>query len=138
MVNGGDWVTLRGAYTFARYRFVRDSSFTGNEIPGAPRHQLSAELKYSHPAGLSVAPSVEWVPGSYFVNSANTATNRGWVILSARAEYAITGTGLAAFVEGRNLGDSHRSPSVQVDSDAGKFYEPMDGRAVYAGLRFAR
>ena len=136
--SGGDWVTLRGAYTYARYRFVRDSILSGNEIPGAPRHVLSAEVKYSHPAGLSVAPSVEWVPESYFVNSANTATNRGWLVLAARADWTLTGTGLTAFVEGRNLTNTKRSPSVQVDSDAGKYYEPMDGRAVYAGLRYAR
>ncbi|HEU4699305.1 MAG TPA: TonB-dependent receptor [Gemmatimonadales bacterium] len=136
--DGGDWVTLRAAYTFARYRFVRDSLYAGHEIPGAPRHTLSAEVKYSNPAGFNVAPSVEWVPEAYFVNSANTDRNRGWVIVGTRADWTISRSGLTAFVEGRNLTNTRRSPSVQVDNANGQYYEPMDGRAVYAGLRFTR
>jgi iron complex outermembrane receptor protein len=136
--DGGDRLTVRGAYTFARYRFVRDSLYAGHEIPGAPRHALSAELKYSHPAGLNLAPSVEWVPQAYFLNSANTDRNQGWVILGARADWTIAGSGLTAFVEGRNLANARRSPSVQVDNANRQYFEPMDGRAVYAGLRYTR
>lgn len=135
---GGDWVSLRAAYTFARYRFVRDSSFDGNEIPGAPRHVLNVEFKYSHPAGFSLAPNVEWVPGSYYVNSDNTTRNRGWLLLSVRGDWTIAGSGVTAFVEGRNLTAAVRSPSVQVDNAAGRYLEPIDGRSIYAGLRYAR
>ena len=81
---------------------------------------------------------MEWVPEAYWLNSANTDRNRGWVILGARADWAIGRSGLTAFVEGRNLTNTRRSPSVQVDNANGQYFEPMDGRAVYAGLRFTR
>jgi iron complex outermembrane recepter protein len=134
--NGGDGLLIQASYTFARYRFVDDSTFEGNAIPGAPEHLLNAELKYVHPAGLSLAPSVEWAPSSYFVNSENTVSNRGWVNLGLRAEWAFERPGITLFAAGQNLTDQRRSPSVQVDNAAGRYFEPMDGRSFYAGIRW--
>jgi iron complex outermembrane receptor protein len=133
-----DDVRLRLAYTFARYRFVEDSQYVGNEIPGAPKHHLQAEVRYQHPSGFSLAPRVEWVPGSYFINSANTASNDGWATLGLRAEYGFDRLGLTAFVAGENLTDTRYSASVQVDNAAGRSFEPADGRAFYLGFRWSR
>ena len=135
---GTDRLRARAAYTWGRFRFVEDSLFDGNAIPGAPEHQLSGELRYTHPTGVSLTPAVEWVPGSYFVNSANTVKNRGWVLLSMRAEWQIPRTGATLFAEGRNLGNIVRSTSVQVDNAAGKYFEPGDSRALYAGFSWGR
>ena len=133
-----DDVRVRLAYTFARYRFVEDSQYVGNEIPGAPKHHLQAELRYQHPSGFSLAPRVEWVPGSYFINSANTASNDGWATLGLRAEYGLDQLGLTAFVAGENLTDTRFSASVQVDNAAGRSFEPADSRAFYLGFRWSR
>lgn len=135
---GGDGLVLQGAYTYARYRFVRDSALDGNDIPGAPNHVVNAELKYVHPSGFSLAPSVEWAPSSYYLNSENTEKNRGWVNLGIRAEYAWQSAGLTVFAAGQNLTDERRSPSVQVDNAAGRYFEPMDGRSFYVGVRWGR
>ena len=131
-----DHLTFRTAYTLARYTYVTDPTYAGNDIPGAPRHHVMAEIKYDHPSGFSLAPQVEWVPQSYYVNSANTEKNSGWATLGLRGEWAMHRTGMTVFAEGRNLTDRRYSASVQVDNDAGKAYEPADGRAVYAGLRW--
>ena len=130
-----DHLAIRTAYTLARYKYVDDPNYSGNDIPGAPRQVLSTELKYTHPSGFSLAPSVEWIPQSYFVNSQNTAKNEGWTNLSLRADW-ITPYGMTLFVAGQNLADRRFSQSVQVDNDAGKFFEPADGRSFYAGLRW--
>jgi hypothetical protein len=58
--------------------------------------------------------------------------------VNLRAEWTIAGPGVTLFAEGRNLGNSIRSASVQVDNAARRYYEPMDGRAVYAGFRWGR
>ncbi len=136
--HGGDGLLLQAAYTFGHFTYVEDGAFGGNDIPGAPRHVVNAEAKYVHPSGFSLAPSVEWAPTSYFVNSENTETNRGWINLGLRAEWALPGPGLTIFAAGQNLTDTRRSPSVQVDNAAGRFYEPMDGRSYYIGLRWGR
>jgi iron complex outermembrane receptor protein len=133
-----DETRLRLGYTFARYRFLDDPDFEGNDIPGAPEHHLQAEVQYQHPSGFSLAPKVEWVPGSYFINSANTASNDGWATLGLRAEYDFDRLGLTAFAAGENLTDTRYSASVQVDNAAGRAFEPADARSFYLGLKWSR
>jgi iron complex outermembrane receptor protein len=135
---GGDGLVLQTSYTFARYKFVDDGALDGNDVPGAPAHLLNTEFKYVHPSGFSLAPSLEWAPKSYFVNSENTESNQGWINLGLRAEWALEQPGLTVFAAGQNLTDEHRSPSVQVDNSAGRYYEPMDGRSFYFGVRWGR
>ena len=132
----GDHVTLRTAYTLAKYKYIVDPNYAGNDIPGAPSQVLSTEIKYTHPSGFSLAPSVEWVPQSYFLNSANTVRNDGWTNLSLRAEWS-SSYGINLFAGGQNLADRRFSQSVQVDNDAGMYFEPVDGRSFYAGLRWS-
>jgi iron complex outermembrane receptor protein len=133
-----DGARLRLAYTFAQYRFVDDPQYEGNDIPGAPKHHLLGELRYFHPSGFSLAPRVEWVPDSYFINSANTDSNDGWVSLGLRAEWEFARLGLTAFAAGENLTDTQYSASVQVDNAAGRSFEPADGRSFYLGFRWTR
>jgi iron complex outermembrane receptor protein len=130
-----DHISLRTSYTLARYTYVEDSSYKGNDIPGAPHQILTAEIKYAHPSGFSLAPSVEWVPQSYFMDSPNTVKNDGWTNLSLRADLA-TSKGMTLFAAGQNLLNRRFSQSVQVDNAAGKWFEPADGRSFYAGLRW--
>ncbi|HEX9611680.1 MAG TPA: TonB-dependent receptor [Gemmatimonadales bacterium] len=129
---GSRW-SGRLAYTFARYRYLRDSVVAGNDIPGAPRHAIAAELSYRHPSGFSITPSVEWVPQAYFVNSANSAQNDPWAVLGVRAEWDGP-AGVRLFVAAQNLTDARYSPSAQVDNVAGRSYEPGDGRTFYGGI----
>lgn len=131
-----DELTMQLAYTFARYRFVTDTAWAGNEIPGAPRHMVSGELTWRHPSGLSIAPRVDWMPQSYAVNNDNSAFNRSWTTVGLRADWLLSRTGLTAFGEVRNLMDETYSGSVQVNDANGRFYEPADGRAFYLGLRY--
>jgi len=133
---GGDRLGARVAYTFARYRFVRDSLYAGNDVPGAPAHVLQGELVYRHPIGLTLRPNVEWVPSGYFVDSGNTVTNRGWTAFGARAELLVPRLKSSAFVEARNLTDRRYSPAVQVDDAAGRYFNPADGRSLYVGVRW--
>lgn len=131
-----DHITLRTSYTLARYSFVSDPSYEGNDIPGAPRQAMSTEVKYTHPSGFSLAPSVEWIPQSYFLDSQNTVKNDGWTNLSFRADWT-TKYGITLFAAGQNLANRRFSQSVQVDNAVGKYYEPADGRSFYSGLRWS-
>jgi iron complex outermembrane recepter protein len=128
----------RLAYTFARYRFMRDSIYQGNEIPGAPRHHVQAQLRLEHRSGLAVTPSLEWVPSAYFVDSGNTASNDSWATLGLRAEYTVPRLGLTAFAAGQNLTDTRYAASVQVDNATGRSFEPAEGRSFYVGFQWAR
>lgn len=126
----------RMAYTYGRYRFAGDPVYGDNEIPGAANHLINGQLTLAIPAGFRITPTVEWAPGSFYVNSANTVSNGGWLMLGARAEWTVGAAGGSLFAEVRNLTNTVRSPSVQVDNAAGRFFEPADPRAIYAGMRW--
>jgi iron complex outermembrane receptor protein len=133
-----DAVSGRVSYTYNRFTFTDDPTFQGNDIPGAPWQYVSGELKYEHPSGFSIAPTIEWVPGSYFLNSANTVTNGAWANLGLRAEWSIQRLGATVFTAAQNLTNERYSGSVQVDNAANRYFEPSDARSFFAGMRWAR
>lgn len=126
----------RLAYTYGKYQFVNDPQFGDNDIPGAASHLINASVTVSALAGISVTPTLEWAPKGFFVNSANTVTNDGWLMFGARTEWQLPQLGGSMFAEVRNLTNTVRSLSVQVDNAAGRYYEPSDRRAFYVGMRW--
>ncbi|HMB55332.1 MAG TPA: TonB-dependent receptor, partial [Thermoanaerobaculia bacterium] len=131
---GGDRLSTQLAYTFSDFHFVDDPVFGDNDLPGAPRHVLRAELRYEHPRGHWIAPNVDWSPADYYVDSANTVENDGYAVFNLRGGWQWGRLGL--YVEVVNLGDETYSGSVQVDSADGRFYEPADARSFSVGLRW--
>jgi iron complex outermembrane recepter protein len=131
-----DRLGARVAYTWGVFEYVNDADYAGNRLPGIPDHYVQAELEYNHPSGFALKPNIEWVPGSYFVDSANTVEKDGWVTLGARLDWILDRFNASLFVEARNLADARFSPAVAVDDDAGRFYYPADGRSLYAGFRW--
>lgn len=127
----------RLSYTWSRSSFVRDSVFDGNDVPGAPDHVIRLAATYSDPSGFRITPELGIVPAAYFVDSANTVENDGWVEVGARAEWVGTGAGVRVFVEGRNLTDARHSPAVATDHGAARYYLPADGPAIYAGISWS-
>jgi len=138
LFSDGDIVTLEGSLTFNRFSYVRDDLYEGNRIPGLPDAVFSGAIRYAHPAGFSLSPTVEFVPGDYYVDSQNTLENKGWTVFGVRAEYAFPRNGLTVFAALENLTDQRYSASVQIDNAVGQFYEPSDGRSFYAGFRWSR
>ncbi|HEY4250794.1 MAG TPA: TonB-dependent receptor [Roseomonas sp.] len=134
----GDSVTLRGAYTFSDYRFDGDAVYGRNQLPGAPRHLLRAELRYAHPAGGWIAPNVEWVPQAFYVDNANTTRTDSYALLGLRAGWNFD-RGISVFVDARNLTDRRYIASASVAptaTAASLLFEPGFGRSVYAGMQF--
>ncbi|MFC7736053.1 TonB-dependent receptor family protein [Roseomonas sp. GCM10028921] len=133
----GDSLALRGAYTLNDIRFDGDPRYGANRLPGAPPHLLRAELRYSHPAGASLAPVVEWSPAGLYADNANTVKTGGYATLGLRGSWDFGG--LSVFAEGRNLTNERYISSVSVApraTAASALFEPGFGRSVYAGAQF--
>jgi iron complex outermembrane recepter protein len=131
-----DRLGARIAYTWGRFEYVTDPDYAGNRLPGVPEHYVQGELEYSHPSGLSLKPNVEWVPGTYFVDSANTVEKDGWTTFGVRLDWVLQQYDASVFVEARNLTDRRYSPAVAVDDGSGRFFYPADARSLYAGFRW--
>jgi iron complex outermembrane receptor protein len=132
----GDSLRARAAYTWSRFVFVDDRNFGDNDLPGAPRHFLRAELRYDHRSGAWLAPGIEVVPQGYHVNSENERPFRTdpYALVNVRAGYDHAPWKLGVFFEARNLADATYTSSTFVDAANKRFYEPGDGRAFYGGL----
>lgn len=133
-----DKLWLNVAYTLNDFRFDGDTLYGNNRLPGAPRHYLRAEMLYRHANGFYAGPNVEWVPQAYYVDNANTVTTEPYALLNFKVGYD-AGDGLSGYVEARNIFDKKYISSASISESANAasaLFEPGNGRAVYAGLRF--
>jgi iron complex outermembrane recepter protein len=133
-----DEVWLNTAYTFNDFRYDDDVRWGDNELPGAPRHYVRAELLYKHPTGIYLGPNVEWVPEAYFVDSANSFTTPSYALWGAKLGFDNGGL-ISAYIEGRNLSDeayiSSTSIAANVNGVDTALFEPGSGRAIYSGVQ---
>ncbi|HET7155634.1 MAG TPA: TonB-dependent receptor [Hyphomicrobiaceae bacterium] len=140
MLVGGpspDKLWLNVAYTLNDFYFD-GANFSGNELPGAPRHFLRSELLYKHPSGVFFGPNVEWVPQAYYVDSENTTKTAAYAIWGLKLGFD-NGGPFSAYIEGRNLSDVAYIASASIIDKAGPappLFEPGTGRAVFAGVRY--
>lgn len=143
---GLDWrvgaVRLRQTYAWSDFRFDGDRVYGDNRLPVVPEHLYRAELRYDHPAGWFVAPSLEWSMSDTYVDYANTLTAPGYAIWSLNAGWrAPSGVGL--FVEARNLADERYISNFSAITDARvpgvskAVFFPGEGRALFGGVSWA-
>lgn len=133
----GDKLDWQLAYTFGRFRFDNDRTYGNAAIPGIPQQYVRAKLDYTHPAGLTVSPNVEYVPQGYFIDLQNTFSTDPYMLLGLSASYKASDS-LRVFVDVRNLIDKTYAATTSVivnanGADSAQF-TPGEGRSVYAGI----
>jgi iron complex outermembrane receptor protein len=131
-----DRLWLNVAYTFNDFRFQNDATFGNNELPGAPRHFIRAELLYKNPNGFFFGPNMELVPTTYFVDSSNTVSTAAYGIWGLRAGFERENYSL--FLDARNLSNKAYIASTSINNVANPgstYFEPGNGRAIYGGIR---
>ncbi|HML96256.1 MAG TPA: TonB-dependent receptor [Thermodesulfobacteriota bacterium] len=130
----GDTLRSITSYTYSHYVFVDDPVFGDNDLPGAPPHYFVSELRYDMPVGVWVAPSVESVFESYYVNSENTAKAGSYTIFNLEVGWEFAG--VMFFAELSNVFDKNYISGVVVDDANGRYFYPGDGRAFYGGIQW--
>lgn len=131
----GDTLRSITAYTYSYFVFIDDPVFGDNDLPGAPPHFFVSQLRYDTPVGVWVAPSIESVFESYFVNSENTARAGSYTIFNLEVGWQFP-AGVMFFAEVTNLFDKNYVSSVVVDSSDERYFYPGDGRAFYGGIQW--
>jgi iron complex outermembrane receptor protein len=136
-----DWQVTRGlrlrqTWTWSDFRFRNDVQYGDNRLPIVPEHAYRAELRYEHPAGWWIAPSVEWSATGAWVDFANTTKAPSYAVWSLGAGYRVNGQ-VSLFLDARNLGDKAYVSNVQAQiraTPASAAYWPGDGRAIFGGV----
>ncbi|MFN4041132.1 MAG: TonB-dependent receptor family protein [Brevundimonas sp.] len=131
-------LTLRQTWTWSDFFFDGDAVYGDNRLPIIPEHAYRAELKFEHPAGWFIAPSIEWAPQDIFVDYANTLKYPGYTAVSLNAGIDLN-DGLSLFADLRNLTDERYVSNANAVGDARRdstnVFTPGEGRAAYVGLR---
>ena len=134
----GDRVLINAAYTYSKFNFDGDERYGDNALPGVPKHVLRAEVLYRKPSGVYGGPNIEWAPGHYFADNANSLTVDSYALLGARVGFD-SKDGWSAYIEGRNLTDRRYISTVAIAGTAtaaSQIFNPGNGRSIYAGVRY--
>jgi iron complex outermembrane receptor protein len=140
MEGGAGRLTLRQTWTWSDFFFENDAVYGSNRLPIIPEHAYRAELKYEHPDGWFIAPSVEWTPNDVYVDYANTMKYPGYATLSLNAGVHLAG-GVSLFADLRNLTNEKYVSNANAVTDARTaptdVFTPGEGRSAYVGVRYS-
>ncbi len=128
---------LRQIYNFNDFRFRHDAQYGNNRLPVVPKHQYRAELRWDVGA-FSLTPGVEWIPQGAWADYNNTTRVGDYAVVNLAATARINDR-ISLFIDGRNLFDKRGVADISAVASANPastIYYPLDGRAVYAGVRF--
>ena len=134
-------ITVRGSYTYARYRFtdyqLADGTvLDGNRLPGVPEHFWRFGLRTSLPGDFFLDAD-HTISSSIVADDANTIYVDAWGAGITNLRLGWTGqvgqAKFAPFLGVNNLWDRRYVGSVTLNGVGGRVFEPAPRRIVYIG-----
>jgi iron complex outermembrane receptor protein len=134
-------LTLRGSYTYARYRFTDyqladGTSLNGNRLPGVPEHFWRIGLRTALPADFFLDAD-HTISSSILADDANSiwvdAWGAGVTNLRLGWEGVVGQVLMAPFFGVNNLWDRRYVGSVTLNGIGGRVFEPAPQRMIYLG-----
>ena len=139
---GENW-RLRAGYTGTRFEFDRfvtpSGDFSGNRIPGVPRHRGYASLDWDGDAGWYAGGDLR-AASSVPANNANTAASTDYATfdLHVGRRLSLSAVDLELSLGLSNALDERYTDNVRVNAFGGRFFEPAAGRSWHLRLRMER
>jgi len=139
---GLDWrvlpgLRLRQTYSLSDFHFEGDRVYGDGDLPVVPPQLYRAELRYDHPSGWFVAPSVEWSIRDAWVDYANTLKAPSYALTSINAGWN-AGQGTRLFLDLRNLTNERYVSNFGAVTNATlastAVFFPGEGRSLFVGL----
>lgn len=138
-------VMFQSSYTLADYRFrdfVDDGNdFSGNFIPGSPRHRWRTQLSWNH-QWLESQLTLD-IADEQWLDDANTGTADGYAVLHLRigGRFKSLGRGLRVYAGCNNIFDTLYASMVQVNArgfggNLPRYYYPGLPRYFYFGVDY--
>ena len=129
------WLTLWGNYSYTKAT-LQENPFSGNDIPGVPRHKGSLGADVEIWNGLSLNTRANFVGSRYFISDwANAVPKQGgYYTLDTKLSYVWKG--LKAFVGVNNLFNRKYAEFGVVDSAGAQYFYPSPGRNFIGGVSY--
>jgi iron complex outermembrane receptor protein len=137
-------IDSRMALLYSDFKFVDNSAYGNNQLPGFPPIIVRAESLYRFGAEVNgkpsfyVGPKIEWVPRKAPIDNTNSVYRDGYTLVGFKAGQAIDKK-WSWFADARNVtnkkyaADSSISANLAGVNTAAMYY-PGDGRAIYFGI----
>ena len=137
-------LTLKSSYTYSDFVFSKFnngiSNFSGNRLPGVPKHNVYGELSYQLLSGIFGAVETQY-SDRFFTNDANLFSNPPYAVTNLRLGYDGYPTGsrikISPFFGVNNIFDRKYSAFAIINDSAKRFFNPLPARNVYGGVGFA-
>ena len=109
----------------------------GNRLPGVPRNDVFASLRWGEDVGLHLAASAQYL-SSVAVNDLNTVFAPGYAVFGLDAGYGMQMRlrAWSAFLRINNLFNRRYVGSVIIDDATGGYFEPAPGFNLLLGGSF--
>jgi iron complex outermembrane receptor protein len=120
--------------SYGRYTFA-GGAFDGKQLPGVPKLHAGSQLSYVSP--LFHIQLLHHFSTARFADSNNTVRVDGFSVWNARVAANLPFGGrqlLNIFLAGFNLGNARYSPSIAVNANAARYYEPAAPRNFRIGI----
>ncbi len=108
----------------------------GARIPGVPRSDFQAALRYGEKLGWNAALEAS-AASNVATNDLNTqfAPGYGVINLSGGYVFALHDATISTFLRLNNALDKSYIGSVIVNESNGRYYEPAPGRTIFGGVQ---
>jgi len=128
------------SYTWSDFSFddfVDDNGndFSGNQLPGLPKHYGYLGLSYRGDRGLSATVEAVY-SGELVANNANTAKVSSYTVANLRLSHEVeTGPWIIRPYFGiNNIFDEAYNSNIRINAFGARYFEPAPGRNFYAGV----
>ena len=129
------WLSLWGNYGYIK-PVLREGSFSGNEIPGVPRHKGSLAAEFNFGKGIHLSTKANIVGSRYFMSDWANQVERqsGYYTFDMKLSYAWRG--LKAFIGVNNLFNRKYAEFAVVDSIGTQYFYPSPERNFIGGISY--
>ncbi|QCI11814.1 TonB-dependent receptor [Pseudomonas putida] len=137
--NDGNSLHLRQSYTYSDFFYRDDDQFGSNRLPGIPKHNYQAQLRYDFNSGVYVGVNTYYASKTP-VDFANTATAGSYNLWGATVGWDSPKKDWSVYLDLRNLTDEKYAASISPTYDAKgtdpRTIIPGDGFGAYAGVQY--
>lgn len=129
------WLSVWGNYGYIR-PLLRIEPFSGNDIPGVPRHKGSLGFDIDFGRGFLFNTKTSIVGARHFISDWRNQIGRldGYYTLDAKLSYSWKG--LKAFIGVNNITNQKYAEFAVIDASGSQFYYPSPERNFIGGISY--